>query len=86
MANEAMQVTASEPDGYAWSVCRRNRILRGMHSGLVASWDRTLTRGAGLAYAPSDDVGRSLKQDRARKAKKTVRSGQGDKGDQKRRS
>ena len=34
----------------------------------------------------SDDVGRSLKQDRARKAKKTVKSGQGDKGDQKRRS
>jgi len=32
----------------------------------------------------SDDVGRSLKQDRAKKAKKTARSGYGDRGDQKR--
>ena len=33
----------------------------------------------------SDDMGRSLQQDRMTKAKKTVSSGQGDKGDQKRR-
>ena len=32
----------------------------------------------------SDDVGRSLKKDREKKAKRTVRSGQGDRGDQKR--
>jgi hypothetical protein len=32
----------------------------------------------------SDDVGRSLKKDREKKAKKTVRSGYGDRGDQKR--
>ena len=32
-----------------------------------------------------DDQGRSLSQDRKRKAKKTVKAGQGDKGDQKRR-
>lgn len=32
----------------------------------------------------SDDVGRSLKQDRQKKAKKTVKSGYGDRGDQKR--
>ncbi len=32
-----------------------------------------------------DDVGRSLSQDVRRHAKKTVKSGQGDKGDQKRR-
>ena len=31
-----------------------------------------------------DDVGRSLSQDVKRKAKTTVKSGQGDKGDQKR--
>ena len=31
----------------------------------------------------SDDVGRSLAQDRKQKAKTTVKSGQGDKGDQK---
>jgi len=33
----------------------------------------------------SDDVGRSLKKDREKKAKKIVRSGYGDRGDQKRR-
>lgn len=33
-----------------------------------------------------DDMGRSLVQDRRRKAKTTVRPGQGDRGDQKRRS
>ena len=31
----------------------------------------------------SDDAGKSQKQDRRKKAKKTVKSGQGDKGDQK---
>jgi len=33
-----------------------------------------------------DDVGRSLAQDVKRKAKTTVKSGQGDRGDQKRKS
>ena len=33
----------------------------------------------------SDDVGRSLKKDREKKAKKTVKPGYGDRGDQKRR-
>ena len=37
-------------------------------------------------FNESDDVGRSLSQDRKRKAKTVVNSGQGDKGDQKRRS
>jgi hypothetical protein len=35
-------------------------------------------------FNESDDVGRSLAQDVKRKAKTTVKSGQGDKGDQKR--
>ena len=34
-------------------------------------------------FKESDDVGRSLKQDRAKKASTTVKSGQGDRGDQK---
>jgi hypothetical protein len=34
-------------------------------------------------FKESDDVGRSLSQDRPRKAKKAVKSGQGDKGDRK---
>jgi hypothetical protein len=36
-------------------------------------------------FNESDDVGKSLSQDRRRHAKKTVKSGQGDRGDQKRR-
>jgi hypothetical protein len=35
-------------------------------------------------FTESDDVGRSLSQDVRKKAKTTVKSGQGDKGDQKR--
>ena len=35
-------------------------------------------------FNESDDVGRSLSQDRRRKAKGTAKSGQGDKGDHKR--
>lgn len=36
-------------------------------------------------FEESDDVGRSLSQDIRRSAKTTVKSGQGDKGDQKKR-
>ena len=36
-------------------------------------------------FKESDDVGRSLSQDIRRKAKTTVKSGQGDRGDQKKR-
>jgi hypothetical protein len=32
-------------------------------------------------FKESDDVGRSLSQDRKKKAKRNVKSGQGDKGD-----
>ena len=35
-------------------------------------------------FKESDDVGKSLAQDRRQKAKTTVPSGQGDRGDQKR--
>ena len=34
-------------------------------------------------FAEQDDVGKSLKQDRAKKAKTAVKPGQGDRGDQK---
>ena len=37
-------------------------------------------------FKESDDVGRSLSQDVKKSAKKTVKSGQGDRGDQKRKS
>ena len=35
--NQAMQLTASKAGVYAWSVCRRERILRGMRRGLAAA-------------------------------------------------
>lgn len=42
---------------------------------------RYVRRSAGGQFKESDDVSRSLSQDRRRKAKKKTRSGQGDKGD-----
>lgn len=44
---------------------------------------RFVRRGAGGKFKESDDVGRSLTSDRRRKAKRKVKSGQGDKGDRK---
>ena len=35
--NQAMQLTASKLAVYVWSVCRRERMLRAMHSGLAAA-------------------------------------------------
>jgi hypothetical protein len=46
---------------------------------------RFIRRGKKGRFKESDDVGRSLSRDVKRKAKKRVRSGQGDKGDRKRR-
>ena len=45
---------------------------------------RYIRRDAKGRIKESDDTGRSQKQDRLKKAKRTVKSGQGDKGDQKR--
>ena len=42
---------------------------------------RFVRRGAGGKFKESDDVGRSLTVDRRTKARKKVKSGQGDKGD-----
>jgi len=42
---------------------------------------RFVRRGAAGRFNASDDVGRSLTQDRRKKAKTKVKSGQGDKGD-----
>jgi len=44
---------------------------------------RYVRRDSEGKFKESDDVGRSLSQDRKRKAKRTVKAGQGDKGDQK---
>jgi hypothetical protein len=36
-SNQAMQLTASKPAIYAGGVCRRERMLRGMHRGLATA-------------------------------------------------
>ena len=46
---------------------------------------RYVRRNAKGQFAKSDDVGRSLATDVKQRAKKTVKPGQGDPGDQKRR-
>jgi hypothetical protein len=45
---------------------------------------RLVRRGGAGQFKESDDLGRSLSQDRRRKAKRIVKSGHGDKGDRKR--
>ena len=47
---------------------------------------RYVKRDSRGQFQESDDVGKSLKRDRASKAKRTVQSGYGDQGDQKKRS
>jgi len=42
---------------------------------------RFVRRGAKGQFKESDDIGRSLKRDRPQKAKRKVKSGQGDRGD-----
>jgi hypothetical protein len=44
---------------------------------------RFVRRGKRGRFKESDDVGRSLPADRRKKAKRAVKSGQGDKGDRK---
>jgi hypothetical protein len=45
---------------------------------------RYVRRDAQGQFQESDDVGRSLSQDRKRRAKKSSQAGQGDRGDRKR--
>jgi hypothetical protein len=45
---------------------------------------RYVRRRAGGQFKESDDVSRSLAQDRPRKAKNTAKKGQGDRGDRRR--
>jgi hypothetical protein len=47
---------------------------------------RFVRRDSEGKFKESDDAGRSLTADRRRKAKKTVPKGQGDRGDQRRKS
>ena len=36
-SNQAMQLSASKPAVYAWSACRRERMLRFVHRELAAA-------------------------------------------------
>jgi hypothetical protein len=45
---------------------------------------RFVRRGAKGRFKESDDVGKSLSQDRRQKAKTNVKAGQGDRGDRRR--
>ena len=47
----------------------------------TSSDKRFVRRGSAGKFKESDDVGKSLTQDRRKKAKAKVKSGQGDKGD-----
>ena len=44
---------------------------------------RYVRRSSAGRFKESDDVGRSLSSDRRKKAKRTVKKGEGDRGDQK---
>jgi hypothetical protein len=76
---KASKSTAAKKATRRKSAAKRERIDTGRDK-------RFVRRGEQGKFKESDDVGRSLSQDRKRKAKTTVKSGQGDKGDQKRKS
>jgi len=70
--NGATQLTASKSATYAWSVCRRNRMLRRMDRGLAAAVDALAAahshfvlgsmslRPAGLMLVPASNARRRL--------------------------
>jgi hypothetical protein len=59
-SNQAMQLTASKPDVYAWGVCRRRRMLRAIPEGsrqlILCSLDgqqsHTMSALMSLAWEP----------------------------------
>ena len=71
MAKKAARKTAAR------SSAKRESI----NTGTDARYVKRATDGA---FKESDDVGRSQRTDRARTAKKTVKAGYGDQGDQQR--
>lgn len=77
----AKKSSSSKKSSGAKKAASSKRTLITPHKGD----SRYIRRDAKGRIKESDDVGQSLKQDRLKKAKKTVGSGQGDKGDRKRR-
>ncbi len=74
MAKKAAKKTAKKP-------ARRKAAKRELID--TGKDKRYVRRNSQGEFNEVDDMGRSLSQDRRRKAKTTVRAGQGDKGDQK---
>ena len=60
------------------TVKRGSQKREGLNTGTDARYVKRTVSGR---FKESDDVGRSQKADRPRKAKKTVKSGYGDQGD-----
>jgi hypothetical protein len=64
---------------------RRRSKARGRELLTPRGDRRFVRRDSEGTFKESDDAGRSLAVDRRQRAKRTVRKGQGDRGDQKRR-
>jgi hypothetical protein len=73
-ATMAKRKTTTKPKATKRKATKRELINTGTDKRFV----RRSTKGT---YKESDDVGRSLAEDRQQKAKKKVKSGQGDRGD-----
>jgi hypothetical protein len=70
------------PNGkFEKAVAKKNATARELIT--LPSDKRYVRRDSEGQFQESDDVGRSLSQDRKRKAKTVIKSGQGDKGDRK---
>jgi hypothetical protein len=74
--------TAKKSSGQATAPRRRPAAKRELID--TGRQKRFVRRDGKGKFNEVDDVGRSLAQDRRRKAKTVVKAGQGDKGDQKR--
>jgi uncharacterized protein YuzE len=81
----ATQKTSAMAVGQRYTATMPTKKSSGKRTTIKPKGDaRYIRRDSKGRIKESDDVGRSLKKDREKKAKTTVRSGYGDRGDQKR--
>jgi hypothetical protein len=84
MAKTATRKKAAATTGKPEKAARRKKAAK--RELIDTGRDKRFVRRDGEGkFKESDDVGKSLAQDRRRKAKSVAKSGQGDKGDQKQR-
>jgi hypothetical protein len=80
-----LQKTSATGGGERYTGTMAKKKSSGKRTTIKPKGDaRYIRRDSKGRIKESDDVGRSLKKDRQKKAKKTVRSGYGDRGDHKR--